>query len=323
MKLQQCIDRYVDDKQAMGLAFHNGNRNLNAFYRSVGDISLDTIRPEQILRFLDSSKAADVTWVRKYNLLRAFFLYWLARDRMRSLPMPPARRPAKRTFFPYIYSQAEVRHLLRTTRISQANPDCVISHETFRALLLFLYGTGVLVSEALRLSRNDVDFIRKLVVIRNSRLEPLREIPLGPDLVQALRSYCKANHKGTSKGQHLFLNKRRKALNGATVLESFQRLRSRAGVTRRDGIALAPRMQDLRYTFAVHRLTAWYKHGANLNRMIPALSVYMGYLNLSSSARFLYFTPERFRSQLDKLSPRRKNGHWRDDPALMNFLATL
>jgi integrase/recombinase XerD len=323
MKLQQSIDRYVYDKQAAGLAFLNGNRNLNAFYRSVGDISLETIRPEQILRFLDSSKAADVTWVRKYNLLRAFFLYWLARDRMRSLPMPPPRRPAKRTFFPYIYSQAEVRHLLETARTAQANPSCIISHETFRALLLLLYGTGVLVSEALRLSRNDVDLIRKLVVIRNNRLEPSRQIPLGPDLIQALRSYSKAHHKKTSKGQCFFLDKQSKPLNGATLLESFQRLRSRAGITRRDGIALAPRMQDLRYTFAVHRLTAWYKHGANLSRMIPALSVYMGYLNLSSSARFLYFTPERFRTQLDKLSPRRKNGHWRDDPGLMKFLATL
>ena len=323
MKLRQSIDHYVDDKHAMGFDFLTGSRSLSAFYLSVGDISLDMIRTEQILRFLDSSQASDATWVRKYNLIRAFFLYWLARDRMRSLPMPPPRRPAKRTFFPYIYSQAEVRHLLRTTRISQANPGCIISHATFRTLLLFLYGTGILINEALRLTRKDVDFTRKLVAVRNNRLEPSREIPLGPDLIQALRSYCKANHKGASKGQYLFLDKRRKPLNGATLLESFQRLRSRAGITRRDGIALAPRMQDLRYTFAVHRLTAWYKHGANLNRMIPALSVYMGYLNLSSSARFLYFTPERFRSQLDKLSPRRKNGHWRDDPALMNFLATL
>jgi integrase len=237
--------------------------------------------------------------------------------------MPPPRRPAKRTFLPYIYSQAEVRHLLKTTRISQANPGCTISHATFRTLLLFLYGTGVLINEGLRLSRKDFDFTRKVVIIRNNRMEPSREIPLGLDLIQALKSYSKANHPEPSKAQPFFLDKQGKPLNGATLLESFQRLRGCAEITRRDGIALAPRMQDLRYTFAVHRLTAWYKHGANLNRMIPALSVYMGYLNLSASARFLYFTPERFRTQLDKLSPRKNKSHWRDDPALMNFLATL
>jgi hypothetical protein len=35
-------------------------------------------------------------------------------------------------------------------------------------------------------------------------------------------------------------------------------------------------------------------------------------------------TPERFRKQLIKLSPQRcKKSRWRDDPALMKFLAEL
>jgi integrase/recombinase XerD len=73
----------------------------------------------------------------------------------------------------------------------------------------------------------------------------------------------------------------------------------------------------------VHRLTAWHRRGADLNRMIPALSVYMGYKNLSTAARFLSLTPERFRAQLNKLSPHQGKRHWRDDIALMHFLSTL
>ncbi len=41
---------------------------------------------------------------------------------------------------------------------------------------------------------------------------------------------------------------------------------------RHDGARYQPRLHDLRHTFAVHRLTAWIKRGADLNRMIPALS---------------------------------------------------
>jgi integrase/recombinase XerD len=89
------------------------------------------------------------------------------------------------------------------------------------------------------------------------------------------------------------------------------------------GVARPPRLHDLRYTFAVHRLTAWHKRGADLNRMIPALSVYMGYMNLSAAARFLSLTPERFRAQLNKLSPRQGKRRWRDNAALMHFLSTL
>jgi hypothetical protein len=34
-------------------------------------------------------------------------------------------------------------------------------------------------------------------------------------------------------------------------------------------------------------------------------------------------TPERFRKELNKLSPIRGKKHWRDDPVLMSFLANL
>ncbi len=96
-----------------------------------------------------------------------------------------------------------------------------------------------------------------------------------------------------------------------------------AGVARDDGARYQPRMQDLRYTFAVHRLTAWFKHGADMGRMIPALSTYMGQHNLVTAERYLRRTPERFRAQLNKLSPRKGKKRWRDDAALMKFLDGL
>lgn len=323
MRLQQSVERYVEEKRATGMSFTNGNRRLLSFCRYVGDVSLDKIRPEQITRFLDGPRTSDLTWSHKYSLLRNFFLFWMARDLMRGLPMPPPRRPAKRTFVPYIYSQAEVRLLLRNSRVAQSNVYCRIDARTLRTFLLFLYGTGVLISEARRILREDVDFKRGSVVIRNSREQPSRTIPLVPDLRTALKNYSNSRHRMNLEAPHFFLDKGDNILNEATLNETFQRLRRLAGIARHDGIAHAPRMHDLRYTFAVHRLTAWYRHGADLNRMIPALSTYMGYMNLSGASRFLTLTPERFRTQLNKLSPRQGRRHWRDDPALMRFLSAL
>jgi integrase/recombinase XerD len=108
-----------------------------------------------------------------------------------------------------------------------------------------------------------------------------------------------------------------------TANQTFQRVRKEAGIARRDGARYQPRMHDLRHTFAVHRLTAWFKHGADLGRMIPALSAYMGQHDLGSAERYLRLTPERFRTQLDKLSPKRPRKRWRDDDALMRFLDNL
>jgi hypothetical protein len=82
-------------------------------------------------------------------------------------------------------------------------------------------------------------------------------------------------------------------------------------------------MQDLRPTFAVHRITSWMRTRADLNRLLPALAVYMGYANLSATQNYLSLTPERFRKVLNKLNPIRRKGHWRDDKELMQFLSAL
>ena len=92
---------------------------------------------------------------------------------------------------------------------------------------------------------------------------------------------------------------------------------------RSDDNSHEPRMQDLRPTFAVHRLTSWIKQGVDMNRMLPALSAYMGYSGLVAAEKFLALTPERFRRQLRILSPENGRKHWRNDCELMTFLAKL
>lgn len=100
-------------------------------------------------------------------------------------------------------------------------------------------------------------------------------------------------------------------------------MRKEAGIVRHDEARYQPRIHDLRHTFAVHRLTAWFRHGADMNRMIPALSAYMGQHDLGAAERYLRLTPERFRTQLDKLSPKRGRKRWRDDAGLMKFVDGL
>ena len=82
-------------------------------------------------------------------------------------------------------------------------------------------------------------------------------------------------------------------------------------------------MKDLRPTFAVHRIKSWIRNGADLNRLLPALSVYMGHGGLYAAQKYLVMTPERFRSQLNKLTSVRRKGHWKEDRELIAFLGSL
>jgi integrase/recombinase XerD len=151
----------------------------------------------------------------------------------------------------------------------------------------------------------------------------VRRIPIGPDLHKRLRQYVDSASQKQSQSKNFFANRDGSTIKDRILSKSFERLRRLAGIARNDGAVYQPRLYDLRATFAVHRLTAWFKQGADLNRMLPALSAYLGQVGLGSTERYLSMTPERFRKQLLKLSPQRRKRRWRDNPALMKFLAEL
>jgi integrase/recombinase XerD len=236
--------------------------------------------------------------------------------------MSPIRPRCPQTYAPYIYSRRELRLLLRTTRTSQMRVECKIDSRTLRTLLVFLYATGARTGEALNLLRETVDLKKAALTIYVGRFNRVRHVPIGSDLQKILLRYARWTAQRTSGCANFFVTRDGRAINEFTLSKSFQRLRRIAGITRYDGVRY-PRMHDLRHTFAVHRVTAWFKQEADLNRLLPALAAYMGQVGLGSTERYLSMTPERFRNQLMKLSPQRRKRRWSDNPALMRFLAKL
>lgn len=77
----------------------------------------------------------------------------------------------------------------------------------------------------------------------------------------------------------------------------------KAGVRRRAGNPALPRMFDLRFAFAVHRIAFRIKNNADLNRLLPALATYLGLRALGTIERYMSMTPERHRRELEVLSP--------------------
>jgi site-specific recombinase XerD len=259
----------------------------------------------------------------KFNLLRHFFDYWAARGLLQASPMPKNRPPVPQTFVPYIYQKTEIRGLLSKTRTSQKLRTCGIDARTLRMAVLFLYATGVLVGEAVRLSIDDVSLEAGFIAIRGGRFNRERRIPIGQDLRARLRRYMQWRKRRKAQAKNLFTYKNGHPIRDRVLAASFQRLRRLAGIRRHDDALYQPRMHDLRYTFAVHRLASWLKQGADLNRLLPALAAYMGQVGLGSTERYLTLTPERFRKQLSKLSPTGRRKRWRDDAGLMKFLDEL
>ena len=81
-------------------------------------------------------------------------------------------------------------------------------------------------------------------------------------------------------------------LSRGSPIHSFRRLRRAAGICDTDRSRLAPTLHSLRHTFAVHCLTAWYRQGADVQRLLPVLSTYLGHAKLADTQVYLSMTPE-------------------------------
>lgn len=322
MKLVSGIEEYVGRKHTSGHAFEHGEANLLAFSRQVGDLELGQLTTQQVLTYLDNPVVSTITWRLKYQVLFHFFDFWSAREAMPELLMPPLRSVVRQTFVPYVYSRAELRALLKATK-EVPRRTRILDRQTVRTFLLLLYGTGALVGEMLRMKCNDIDLEGGLITIRNEGPSHSRQMPIGTDVQDIFRIYLNWRARKQFQSVFLFVTREDRPISRRRMNTTFERLRTTANVLRHDGGIYQPRMHDLRYTFAVHRITSWIRNKADLNRMLPALAAYMGQVGLGSTERYLLMTPERFRKELDKLSPTQGNGRWRDNKGLMKFLSNL
>jgi integrase/recombinase XerD len=236
--------------------------------------------------------------------VKAFFEHWMLRDEISELPMPRPRAVTPGAFTPYIYSVFDLRKLLRCA-LSERRASCdEIDSYTLRTVLRFLYGTGARINEALAMTPVDVDLKKGLVTLHPPRANTTRTVPVGPSLLRLLRLYSKSTMPNRCEIQSFFTRRDGRPICDQALTRAFQRLRHRAGISRSDGICRKPQMRDLRYTFAVHCLRAWLKEGRDPRSMLPVLGAYMGHVSLSSSEVYLAVTPERFWTQLSRLSHR-------------------
>jgi site-specific recombinase XerD len=295
VNLQQLIEQHVTFRQTLGERFKTNAFVLRAFARVIGvSADLSEVRPEQVSAFLAGVGPITSTWHRNYTVLRGLYRYAISRGYAVVSPLPttvPRRPPA---FVPYIYSREELRRLLGAAD-EIAHPPRWVEPLTLRTILLLLYGAGLRVSEALSLNCSDIDFGSSVVTIRDSKFFKSRLAPLGGPLVGTLRDYAawrQANHSASDPRSPFFVARNGTRLRYRGLNRAFLRVRDRALIRRGDGARYQPRMHDLRHTFAVHRLTQWYRQGADVQKLLPHLSVYLGHRRLASTQVYLSMTPE-------------------------------
>lgn len=290
MNLQRLIEQYIAFQQSLGVAFLTDAGILRAFGRTLGSKArMADIRPRHVDAFLGRTRPVTINWHDKFRRLRSFFHYAISRGYLAAAPLPTAIPKRPPPFIPYIFAKEELRRLFHVIDADRRNWS--LEPATMHVLILLLYGAGLRLREATNLTRADVDLQGGVLTIRNSKFGKTRLVPVGTQLAQALTRYAartKARHAGTL----FFTTRTGAAVKPDTLQHNFRILCNRAGIRRTDGTQEQPRLHDLRHTFAVHRLTSWYRQGANVQRLLHHLSVYLGHVHIRHTQVYLPMTPE-------------------------------
>lgn len=292
--LARDIEGFLEFKRALGHPYRRGEFTIRSFERfalrradASGEVDLKATLHAWLSR-VDGRKP--VTVAVELGTIRQFCLYRRRSDPQSFVPGREwAPQSAESTFLPYIFSYDEVVLLLEAVS-KLRGPN--VWHPCIRVLLLILYCTGLRIGEAVRLQLRDVDLKDRSFTVRESKGKT-RIVPFRADLAREIAEYL---HQRRQIAKELttaavLVRPSGRALTVAVASNVIRQLLRCLGLKPPKG-RVGPRPYDMRHTFAVHRLTEWYREGVDVHSRLPWLSAYMGHDNILGTEIYLTATPE-------------------------------
>jgi integrase/recombinase XerD len=218
------------------------------------------------------------------------------------LPLTPRRedRSAAR-----IFSRHEMRSILKAADCLPYSPQSPQRHIVMPEVFRVLYGCGLRIGEATRLSVADVDLAQGVLKVRQGKFRRDRLVPLAPALRRRLQRYAEA--LGTRSPEEFFFpSPRGRRYGNQGMYAVFRHLLQQSGIVHR-GRGRGPRLHEIRHTMAVHRLEGWYRAGEDLNAKLPLLATYLGHRTTVGTAAYLQLTQALFADLATRLE--RSFGH--------------
>ena len=306
--LTRDIDQFLVFKHALGYPYLRGEATLRSFQRFA-------TRNLERNGTLDLAAASNLWLARlpfRKPVTRGFELgpvrqlchFRRRRDPKGYLPSVSLAPQTESHYAPHIFTIEQIRALLEAAGRHQGRnfwPDLL------RLLILTTYCTGLRLGETVRLRCVDVDLRTRVLHIRASKGRT-RLVPFGADLAREFHQYLPQREemlrrKRQDRADALFIGRYGRAITLKATSDILRRMLRQMGLKRPRG-RIGPRPYDLRHAFAVHRLTAWYREGADIHARLPWLSAYMGHVSVLGTETYLHATPELLQFASDRFARR-------------------
>lgn len=287
LPLAKAIEFYLHHRRQLGFAMKEDGWMLRALARYGAETGhRGPLTTQLALAWAQApAQASPLWWASRLGAVRRFAVFWRAFDPRTQLPPQGVFGPSCRRRSPHIYTAQQIDLLLEAAGTLSAPRNA-----TYQTLLGLLTCTGMRIGEALRLQDRDLDWTRALLTIHRSKGGRSRCLPLQDSTVAALQRYRQRRpwlppQRGRST---FFRGTNGRPLSYAQAAQTFAHLRQQLGWTSRP----APRLHDLRHTFATRCLIDWYRRGDDVSQKMLGLATYLGHADIANTYWYVSAVPE-------------------------------
>jgi integrase len=290
--LPALIEGYIALRQAMGFKFFTTAgilRDYGTFAHARNDVH---VRWRTAVAWAQRAPTHGGS-VRRLACINQLSIFLRAEDTGHELIPKHLRRPRSRSrLMPHIFSPVEIATILASA--AEIGVAGAFRSHTLVTLYGLLAATGLRVAEALRLRLRD--FRDDTLIIRETKFQKTRQIPLHSTTVSVLKRYIARRRKVVAHTDHIFVS----AVSGRvvkywTAWKTFRGICLRAGIGLRSPSGRMPRIHDLRHTFAVRALERCPAGRNAVERHMAALSAYLGHSDPRHTFWYLHRTPQLLR----------------------------
>ncbi len=295
-QLSACLDLFLHyltvERQLAGNTIQAYHADLTAFFAQAG--GGQTLAPEQVSQshirsYLHAAHAAGLSArsnARRLSAIRRFFQFLISEGLVTLDPTVGIDLPKIKQSLPKALTLGEVDRLLDFAE----SPEPLMIRNA--AMLHFLYGTGLRVSELVRLPAGGVNLAAGYVRVLGKGSKE-RLVPFGDEARERVGQYLTSSRPLLMKGRvspYLFVTNRGTAMTRLRFWQIIQEVCLRQGIRK----SISP--HSLRHSFATHLV----ENGADLR----TVQMMLGHADIATTQIYTQVDGSRLKAAHKKFHPR-------------------
>jgi integrase/recombinase XerD len=187
--LRQAVEDYLVLRRALGFKLEDYPWLLHGFMDYLEEAGASTVTTELAVAWaaLPGAGAHPAYIAKRLCVVRGFARHLAAFDPATEVPSADLLPWKECRATPYIYSEDDIAALMAAARSLRPR----LRAATYETLIGLLKVTGARVGELIALDRDDVDLDDGVLVIKYTKFNKSREIPLHPSTAEALDRYAR------------------------------------------------------------------------------------------------------------------------------------